>query len=112
MLIRGALTLFVVLFLVATSAMLVQAQSCYTEGESKACGSNIGICEEGVQSCRAGEWTDCDGDTEPELEVCDNGQDDDCDGLVDECIGSMWPVMIVVGILLLFFMAMLMKMGF
>lgn len=112
MFIRGLLGLFIAFILVISSALVVQAQSCSLDEGSKACGSNIGICEEGVQRCEGGKWTECEGGVEPDLEVCDNDLDDDCDGLVDECIGSMWPVMIVLGVLLLFVMALLMKMGF
>jgi len=111
MLFRVLLAVFAVFLLVSTAAVSVDAQVC-TEGESKRCGSNIGICEAGTQSCRGGEWTECADDVEPELEICDNGLDDDCDGLVDECLESVWPIMIFAGVIFLFFMLMLVKLGF
>lgn len=37
----------------------------------------------GVQTCRDGEWSDCEGYPVPTEEVC-NGFDDDCDGETDE----------------------------
>ena len=65
------------------------------EGDSRPCGSNVGECIEGIQSCNDGRWSfDCTGDTVPNSERC-NGLDDDCDGTVDEgcdCIdGSARP---------------------
>ena len=111
MLFRGLFAVFAVFLLAMTAAASANAQMC-SEGESKPCGSNIGICEAGTQSCIGGEWTECVDDVEPELESCDNGLDDDCDGLVDECLDSLWPIMIFAGIIFLFCMAMLVKLGF
>ena len=55
------------------------------EGDKKACGSNIGICEPGERLCAVGSWGNCVGGTEPSQEVCDNNIDDDCNGAVDDC---------------------------
>jgi hypothetical protein len=52
-------------------------------GESKACGSNIGACEQGTMLCVNGRWGSCNGGKRPTIELCDNGLDDDCDGGVD-----------------------------
>jgi hypothetical protein len=52
-------------------------------GESKACGSNIGACEQGTMLCVNGRWGSCAGGKRPSVELCDNGIDDDCDGVVD-----------------------------
>jgi hypothetical protein len=112
MLSRALLAVFVAFLLVSTTAMYVNAQVCLDEGKTKPCGSNIGICEAGTQSCQGGEWTECADDVEPELETCDNELDDDCDGLVDECLDSVWPIMIFAGVIFLFFMVMLVKLGF
>jgi|GEM_PF-2544668 len=101
-----------VIFLVLAMPVLAGAQDCQEGDDIKSCGSNIGACEAGTQSCQGGEWTDCEGGIEPRLEVCDNGIDDDCDALVDECLESIWPLMIMAGVLLLFVMLMLVKMGF
>lgn len=54
------------------------------DGMSKACGSNIGICREGVQVCTAGVYEECSGGVEAQSEVCDNGEDENCDGQNDE----------------------------
>jgi len=55
-----------------------------TEGDSRPCGSDVGVCMEGMQLCGAdGMWGTCDGGTEASAEVCD-GYDDDCDGATDE----------------------------
>jgi Putative metal-binding motif len=54
-------------------------------GESRACGSNIGSCAPGLQTCTsAGVWGSiCVGDVGPGTEVCD-GLDNDCNGVVDD----------------------------
>lgn len=55
-------------------------RSCYggpdgTEG--------VGMCTAGTQTCQAdGTWGECIGEVRPQTETC-NGQDDDCDGRVD-----------------------------
>jgi hypothetical protein len=58
------------------------------EGLSRQCGvSDIGNCTYGTETCSAGSWGDCDA-VLPVTEVCDNGQDDDCDGLTDQDDGD------------------------
>jgi hypothetical protein len=56
---------------------------CYT-GETRACGSSVGACRQGVQRCVAGAWAACEGDVRPRTEVCDGRVDDNCDGQIDE----------------------------
>ncbi|MBU0953514.1 MAG: fibronectin type III domain-containing protein [Nanoarchaeota archaeon] len=53
------------------------------EGSTKSCGSNVGVCEAGIQLCVDNEWEDCQNQTLPTVEVCNN-KDDDCDGSADE----------------------------
>jgi hypothetical protein len=56
-------------------------QACYT---GPAPTKGLGACHDGVQSCVAGSWaTTCTGQVTPVPESC-NGQDDDCNGLLDE----------------------------
>ena len=53
------------------------------DGEKRQCGSDVGLCKKGVQTCAAGKWGLCLGGVEPTPEVCD-GQDNNCDGKIDE----------------------------
>ena len=47
------------------------------------CGSPIGECEEGIQACEDGVWSDCRGSNEASDELCDE-LDNDCDDETDE----------------------------
>jgi hypothetical protein len=51
-------------------------------GDVRDCGDAVGTCLTGTQACVGGAWQACTA-TRPAVEVCD-GQDNDCDGLVDE----------------------------
>ncbi len=55
------------------------------DGITRNCGSNIGICKYGTQTCAAGNFGTCVGGTNAGTETC-NGLDDDCDGKVDESL--------------------------
>ena len=74
-----------------------------TDGEKKACGSNIGICEQGERTCILGNWGECVGGRGPEEEICNNGLDDDCNGVVDDCYFEFpipgW-VLVLIGVLM------------
>ncbi len=75
------------------------------DGSQRACGKGTGACEPGRQVCRNGVWSDCLDEKGPELEIC-NDLDDDCDGSTDEdlvqpcqtacgmgrevCVNGMW----------------------
>ncbi|MBU0530543.1 MAG: hypothetical protein KKC05_02615, partial [Nanoarchaeota archaeon] len=54
-----------------------------TTGQTRSCGSDVGICQKGTQTCTAGEWGSCVGEIRPELEICDD-LDNNCNGYVDE----------------------------
>ncbi|MDI7267756.1 MAG: MopE-related protein [Myxococcota bacterium] len=54
-----------------------------TDGITRNCGTNVGVCEFGQQICTAGAWGACSGGYNGTAEVC-NLFDDDCDNLTDE----------------------------
>ena len=51
------------------------------EGLTRSCGSDVGVCRAGTETCSAGAWVGCTA-TGGGPEVCNN-LDDDCDGRVD-----------------------------
>ena len=53
------------------------------DGLVRSCGTETGVCQSGTQTCSDGRWGECVGEVTPDPELC-NGQDDDCDGQVDE----------------------------
>jgi hypothetical protein len=57
-----------------------QERSCYS-GPSGTEG--VGVCKAGIQRCEGGVWGKCEGQVLPTAEICD-GQDNDCDGQIDE----------------------------
>ncbi|MBM3199420.1 hypothetical protein FJZ53_00685 [Candidatus Woesearchaeota archaeon] len=56
------------------------------EGNTQSCGRSQGACRPGLQLCVAGYWGLCGGSgyIAPGKEVCDDGNDNNCDGYVDE----------------------------
>jgi len=54
-----------------------------SNNEKKNCGTDIGLCENGEQTCKDGIWGDCIGGIAPDDEICD-GFDNNCNGEVDE----------------------------
>lgn len=59
-------------------------QDCCTPGQTVACGSDVGACAEGLQTCDANRvYGPCVGAVGPSLEACD-GRDNDCDSRTDE----------------------------
>lgn len=55
------------------------------DGATQPCGSDVGQCAAGSQTCIAGQWGVCAGNSGPFEEVCDN-LDNNCDGDVDELL--------------------------
>ncbi len=52
-------------------------------GATQPCGTDLGECVAGVQTCTGAAWGRCEGPLGPLPERC-NGLDDDCDGRADE----------------------------
>ncbi|MBI5635122.1 MAG: putative metal-binding motif-containing protein [Nitrospirae bacterium] len=55
-----------------------------TDGETLACGSTVGECRQGTQSCAGGQWGACTGSIDPVAEICGDGKDNNCNGVIDE----------------------------
>lgn len=53
------------------------------EDVTRRCGTSVGICRRGTQTCRSGSFGSCAGEVRPRTEV-DDGLDNDCDGSTDE----------------------------
>lgn len=87
-------------------------ESICIEGDTRPCGVNVGECKYGVSICRDGEWSTCEGGVQAVSEICGNGKDDNCNGLVDECLTELWPILIILGVLFMITMVLLIKMGF
>jgi hypothetical protein len=54
------------------------------DGEMRACGTDVGACEVGVETCSGGAWGACAGGVGVATEVCDGMLDENCDGVVDD----------------------------
>lgn len=52
-------------------------------GAERACGSDVGECSLGTQTCSGGNWGGCEGSVGPGAEICSDGKDNDCDGTID-----------------------------
>ena len=79
-------------------------EGCYCEvGQTQPCFKgkpgqrNIGICQDGVQTCvvgsdgKTGTWGDCTGGISPKQDICDNA-DNDCNGCIDDGLCCNPPV--------------------
>lgn len=54
------------------------------DGATRPCGSDVGACNPGTETCAAGAWGGCTGAVAPTTEVCDGQLDENCDGTVDD----------------------------
>jgi hypothetical protein len=54
-----------------------------TNGDVESCGSDVGECVSGTRTCVSGSWGSCVGEVVPVSEVCNDGDDNDCDGDTD-----------------------------
>ncbi len=50
---------------------------------TQSCGSDVGACSFGLQSCSNGTWSECEGDIEAFPEICGDNIDNDCDEQID-----------------------------
>ena len=68
--------------------------SCSPPGITKSCGTDIGECNKGVQTCTSGNWGTCTGKSYvvPATEICNDNKDNDCDARTDcadtNCVGA------------------------
>ncbi|MCK5511084.1 hypothetical protein KAI65_06130, partial [Candidatus Parcubacteria bacterium] len=53
------------------------------DNQTQVCGSDIGACQKGIQTCVSGSWGACVGEITPVAEVCDDIKDNDCDNNTD-----------------------------
>ncbi len=66
--------------------------TCVT-GDKRACGSDVGACSKGTQTCSAGAWGSCEGEVGPQVQdsCAVLGDDSNCNGIPNEgcpCIGN------------------------
>jgi len=59
-------------------------QGCYTGASGT---SGVGVCRAGTQTCSAGAWGACTGETLPGTETCNN-LDDNCNGAIDDGVSQ------------------------
>lgn len=74
---------------ICTNSICVAAGVC-TPGATQSCGSSIGLCAPGTQTCQPdGTWGPCVGGVGPEPGYFCDGLDHNCDGVVDTCPAGM-----------------------
>ncbi|WPB76552.1 kelch repeat-containing protein [Archangium violaceum] len=76
----GASTVFVALTVTAPTCAPGTTRDCEYSGPTQ------GICRAAQRTCDAlgSAWSACEGEVDPQRERCDNAQDDNCDGTINE----------------------------
>jgi hypothetical protein len=67
-----------------TSSSSTSSSSGCVEGATQVCGSDVGACKTGLETCQGGAFGPCEGSVGPVPEAC-NGIDENCNGTVDDC---------------------------
>ena len=57
-------------------------------GTTRSCGSDLGSCQKGTQTCTDRGWGPCQNAVFPKRETC-NGQDDNCNGQIDDNVQNL-----------------------
>lgn len=101
------LSFFTIFVLVSSAQSAIDEATFCAPGSTRPC-PDVGMCRDRVKTCDNGKWSQvCSGGTGPApQEICDNGLDDNCNGLVDECVslsGSIGIFLIIGGVVLLGF---------
>lgn len=81
-----------------TSSSSSSSSGC-ADGATQPCGSDVGACKHGVETCQGGVFGPCVGGVGPHPEAC-NGVDENCNGTVNDCdpgSGSCTPMLLVTG---------------
>lgn len=63
-------------------------QVCYSGPPSTL---GVGVCKGGTRSCMGGAWGSCMNEVKPGAEICGNGLDDNCNGVVDDGCPTCTP---------------------
>jgi hypothetical protein len=97
----------------AQSGSAIEEATFCAPGSTRPC-PDVGICTGRVKTCENGKWSlQCTGGTGPaSSEICGNELDDNCNGVVDECVSladSAGLLLIVGGIILLILSLALMR---
>ncbi|HET9552766.1 MAG TPA: MopE-related protein [Anaeromyxobacteraceae bacterium] len=48
----------------------------------------VGLCKAGTQTCSGGAWSTCQGEVTPQKEICNDGIDQNCNGMVDDTLAG------------------------
>jgi hypothetical protein len=81
-----------------TTTTTTTTEAC-VEGATMVCGSDVGVCEYGKETCHDGAFGPCVGGVGPKPEAC-TGIDENCNGTVNDCdpgSGTCTPSLYVVG---------------